>query len=469
MSETNTAKKPSFGYALGTIVAVFAVIMIPALVWGSKIHPLFLLSYLVAFPLCLKLGVPYKKLQEGMVQSCSRAIVPIMILLINGGLVGTWIAAGTVPIIINLGIKLISPRIFLMAAFFLCVMCSLITGTSWGTCGTAGLALAGIGLGMGINPLLTAGAVCSGAFFGDTISPLSDGPNLCSGVTGIDLFVGIKHQAKVTVPSGLICAFLYLIIGLKASGTETDYSMINSISSTLEGHYHMGIVTILPMVIVFAMLATKKPSIPSLLVGAFTGGVIACLIEKQSIASVISYFWGGYTIESGNDMVDTLLNRGGITSMSGTAILFIFAFGLFGILNAAGIVDALVEPLTKRLHSKMSVIGTTVVMSVLGNAIGASSNFAYVFAGNIMAPVYERVGLDKVNLTRALAVGCTSMCTLLPWNMNAVVAAGYLSVTPAQLIPFTFFAYVTPIVLVIVTLFGSDTKYVADEKTGKGE
>lgn len=467
MSEMNNVRKPSFAYALGTIVAVFAVIMIPALVLGSKIHPLFLLSYLVALPLCLRLGVPYKKLQDGMVQSCSRAIVPIMILLINGGLVGTWIAAGTVPIIINLGIKLISPRIFLMAAFLLCVMCSLITGTSWGTCGTAGLALAGIGTGMGINPLLTAGAVCSGAFFGDTISPLSDGPNLCSGVTGIDLFVGIKHQAKVTVPSGIICAILYLIIGMTIGGSETDYTLISSISTTLESHYHMGIITILPMVIVFAMLATKKPSIPSLLTGAFAGGVIACLLEGMSIAEVIASFWGGYSIESGNDMVDTLLNRGGITSMSGTAILFLFAFGLFGILNAAGIVDALVEPLTQRLHSKMSVIGTTVGMSVLGNAIGASSNFAYVFAGNIMAPVYERIGLDKVNLTRALAVGCTAMCTLLPWNMNAVVAAGYLNVTTVQLIPFTFFAYVTPVVLFIVTALGFDTKYVSEEKSGQ--
>ena len=122
------------------------------------------------------------------------------------------------------------------------------------------------------------------------------------------------------------------------------------------------------------------------------------------------------------------------------------------------------EPLTKRLHSKLSVIVTTVLMSVLGNAIGASSNFAYVFAGNIMAPVYDRVGLEKVNLTRALAVGCTAMC--MPWNMNAVVAAGYINVTPAQLIPFSFFAYVTPVVLLVVTLLGFDTKYVG-EKAGK--
>lgn len=450
-----TRKKPTFGYALFTIIAVFSVVMFPALMWGSKIHPLFLLSYLIAVPLCLRLGVPYQELQGGMVQACTRAIVPIMILLINGGLVGTWNAAGTVPLIINLGIKLISPKLFLVAAFFLCVMCSLITGTSWGTCGTAGLALAGIGLGMGINPLMTAGAICSGAFFGDTISPLSDGPNLCSGITGIDLFVGIKHQAKVTVPAGLVCAAIYLAMGLSMDAGAVDYTTVNAISSSLEANFQMGIAAVIPMVIVFGMLAMKKPSIPSLLAGAFAGGVIACLIEGKSIPEVITYFWGGYSIDSGMDMVDTLLNRGGITGMSSTAILFIFAFGLFGVLNAAGIIDALVEPLTRHLQSRLSVVVATLGMSVLGNAIGASSNFAYVFAGNIMAPIYDRTNFDKVNLSRALAVGCTAMCTLLPWNMNAVVAAGYIGVTPAQLILFTFFAFVTPVVLLAVTILGS--------------
>lgn len=463
-NETKERIRPSFGYALFTVVCCFAVIMIPALVWGSKIHPLFLISYLIALPLCLRLRVPFKELQHGMVTACSRAIVPIMILLINGALVGTWNAAGTVPAIIDLGLKIITPKIFLCASFILCVICSMVTGTSWGTCGTAGLALAGIGMGLGINPMLTAGAVCSGAFFGDTISPLSDGPNLCAGITGIDLFKGIKHGMKVVAPSGVICAILYLIIGFNTKSGTVDYESINVLTSAIETHYNLNILVIIPMVIVFGMLAMKLPSIPSLLTGAVSGGILACLLQGKTLAEVITYFWSGFSIETGNELVDKLLNRGGVTSMSNTAILFLFAFGLFGILNAAGIIDALVAPLTKKLHSKMSVIGASVLMSVLGNAIGASSNFAYVFAGNIMAPVYDRVHLKKENLSRALAVGCTSMCTLLPWNMNAVVASGYLNVTPAQLIPFSFFAYVTPIVLFIVTAIGFDTKDMTPEE-----
>ncbi len=456
-------KEPTFGYAFFTVVASFAVVMVPALAWNCKIHPLFLLSYLIALPLCLRLGVPYKELQAGMVQSVNKAIIPIMILLINGGLVGTWNAAGTVPLIVNLGIKMISPSIFLVATFFLCILASLATGTSWGTCGTAGLALAGVGLGMGINPMLTAGAVCSGAFFGDAMSPLSDGPNLCSAITGVDVFVGIKHTLRVTIPSAVICAVLYLVIGLNLETSSVDYGAIHEMSHALEANFHLGFIQVIPMIVVFGMLATKKPSIPSLLTGAFVGGVIACVLEGKPIADVISYFWGGYSIESGNEMVDTLLNRGGITSMTATVTLFIFAFGLFGVLSAAGIIDALVEPLTKRLKSSVSIVMTTVLMSLLGDAIGTSTNCGYVFGGNIMVSVYERAKLEKVNLTRALTVGSTVMGILIPWNMSAIVAAGYLGVTPSQLAPYSFFAWITPVVLLIVTILGFDTKYISKE------
>ena len=157
-----------------------------------------------------------------------------------------------------------------------------------------------------------------------------------------------------------------------------------------------------------------------------------------------------------------------ITAVNGVSFQ-VRAGEIVGLVGESGCGKSVTSLSVMRLHSKLSVIVTTVLMSVLGNAIGASSNFAYVFAGNIMAPVYDRVGLEKVNLTRALAVGCTAMCTLLPWNMNAVVAASYINVTPAQLIPFSFFAYVTPVVLLVVTLLGFDTKYVGEtaEKSAK--
>lgn len=152
-------KKPSFTYALVSMILVFSVIMVPSLAWGSKINALFLISWIVAMGVSLGTGTTYKEIQNGIIENCSKAIVPAMIILCVGALVGTWNASGTVPVIISFGVRSVSPNMFLMTAFILCAVTALITGTSWGTFGTAGLALAGIGISLNINPVITAGAL----------------------------------------------------------------------------------------------------------------------------------------------------------------------------------------------------------------------------------------------------------------------------------------------------------------------
>ena len=455
-------KKPSFGYAVAVMVIVFSVIMIPALLWGSKINALFLIAWIVAMLLCLPTGTTYKELQAGLVANCTKAIVPVMIVLCVGALVGTWNAAGTVPVIISFGVRSVSPQLFLATAFILCTVTALVTGTSWGTFGTAGLALAGIGLSLNVDPVLTAGACCGGAFFGDTISPLSDSPNIAAAVSGVDLFKGIKHQAKVTVPAALLSIALYLVVGLKYREGTVDTTLISDIVTSIDANFKTRFLTLLPMVFVVVLLAMKVPSIPSILGGSIFGGFVACLYQGDSLADVITYFWSGYQLDSGVEFVDKLLNRGGVTSMTSTGVMFFFAFGLFGILNAAGIVDAFVEPVTRRLNSKLSLVGAAVGMSLLGTLVGASMNFAYAFAGSIMAPIYDKRGLQRKNLMRALGVGCTGMAVLVPWSLSTTVAIEFLNVSPMQLVPYNFFLFISPVVLILWTLFGRDTKWLSE-------
>lgn len=455
-------KQPSFAYALLVMVVVFSTIMIPALAWGSKINALFLVSWLVAIIFCLPTGTTYKEMQAGMVGNCAKAVVPAMIILCVGGLVGTWTAAGTVPVIISFGVQAVSPHAFLMTAFILCTVTALVTGTSWGTFGTAGLALAGIGLSLNVDPVMTAGAVCAGAFFGDTISPMSDSPNIASAVSGVDLFAGIKHQAKVTVPSAVICCILYWIVGMRYRGGEVNTDLIHTIVSTVQSNFNTGFLTLLPAIFVVVLLAIKIPSIPALLGGGIFGGLVTCLYQGRTVNEAITYFWSGYTIDTGVEFIDKLLNRGGVTSMTSTAVMFFFAFGLFGILNSAGIVDAVVSPITKRLKSKLSLVIAAMLMSILGTLVGASMNFAYAFAGSIMAPIFEKRGLQKKNLMRALGVGCTAMAVLVPWSLSTAVAIPFLNVTAMQLVPYNFFLFVAPIVLIAWTAIGKDTKWLSE-------
>lgn len=461
MEKTQT-KPPGFWHSLLIMIVVFSVIMVPALMWGARINALFLIAWIVAIIMLISAGFTYKELQDGMVKNCTKAIVPMMIVLCVGALVGTWNAAGTVPAIISFGVRGISPEYFPLTAFLLCAVTSLVTGTSWGTYGTAGLALAGIGMSLNIDPVLTAGAVCSGALFGDTISPLSDSPNIGAAVSGVDLFKGLRHQAKVTIPSALICAVIFLFIGMQYEGGSTNTTLISDIITSIDANFDIGIAALLPIILVIVLLALKVPSIPAILSGAIIGGIVACVFQGHTFSEIITYFWGGYKIDSGVEFVDKLLNRGGVTSMTGTAVMFLFAFGLFGMLNAAGIVYTVVDPITKRLRSKLSIIIATIVMSNFGTLVGASMNFAYAFSGSIMVKIFESRGVQRLSLFRALGVGCTAMTNLVPWSLGSIVAIQFLNVSPMELVPYNFFLMVSPVVLIIWTLVGRDTKMVSE-------
>ncbi|MFP5527204.1 Na+/H+ antiporter NhaC family protein [Peptococcus simiae] len=455
-------KKPSFKYSLLTMVVTFGFIMILALGLGASINALFFIAWLIAVAFGLGTGTSYKELQNGIADNCKKAVVPAMIILSVGALVGTWNAAGTVPMIISFGVKTISPNIFPISAFTLCLVTALATGTSWGTFGTAGVALSAIGLSLGVDPVLTAGAVCSGAFFGDTISPASDSPNLAAAVSGVDLFAGIAYQARVTVPSAMICCIMYYFFGLQYAGGAVDNSMINKIAGAIDGNYNMSFIPLIPAIIVITMLVMKIPSIPSLLCGAVSGGIVAIVYQKQTALDTITFFWKGFSIDTGEEFVNTLLNRGGVMGMASTAIMFFLAFGLFGILNAAGIIDSFVEPFTSKMNSKFSLVVSSMLMGVFGTVVGASMNFSYAFAGSIMQPVFDKKGLDRRALMRALGVGCTALAVLIPWSLSTQVAAPFLDVEPLDLIKYNCFLYVSPVVLVLWTKFGKDTKWKSE-------
>ncbi|MCD8081987.1 MAG: sodium:proton antiporter [Clostridiales bacterium] len=452
-------KTPSFGYALFVTLIAFAVIMIPAVFLGAKTQPLFLISWIVSIPFCMRLGYTYKELQQGMLAYCAKSLVPMTIVLCVGALIGTWNACGTVPMITKLGLMTINPKYFLVISFFICIVFSLFTGTSFGTCGTAGVALMGVGLSMGLNPLVIAAPIIGGAYFGDAISPLSDSTNCAAGSVGVDLFTSIGYQVYTTAPAALISAVIYLIWGMNIDTSGVDLSSIDGVISGIESSYRLGIVTLLPMLVVLVMLLRRIPSIPSILCGSISGLLVAWLYQGQSLKSVILSMWSGYTLESDNSFIATIFSRGGITSMQGTAFLFIFAFGLFGILSTAGIIDKVVEPLMKRVTGRLSGTICTVILGFIANETSASGNFSFVFTGNLMTPIYEKNGLNKWDLTRAMSVGCLLSGLLIPWNSNPLTVTGFLGVDAAEMLPYMFTPIVTCAVLLFYTSTNIDKKF----------
>lgn len=466
MENQSTKHRPSFTYAVVTVLLVFGIIMLPAVFLGARTQPLFLLAWLLAFPLCMKIGYTVKELQTGMMQFMARCLTPMTIVLCVGALVGMWNASGTVAMVTRVCLSFIDPQYFMLMAFLICLAFSLFTGTSFGTAGTAGVALMGVGLSMGMNPVIIASPIIAGAFFGDAFSPLSDSTNVAAGSVDVDLFKSIKYQATITVPSILICAVIYYLWGNSMNSANADISSINSVISGIESHFKLGLVTLVPLAIVLGMLLLKVPSIPSILCGAVSGFLVAWLYQGHTFKNTVAYMWSGFVLNSESTFLTKVFSRGGITSMSGTAYMFIFAFGLFGLLSTAGIIDKVVEPLTKRMKSRLSGTMYAVLLGFISNATSASGNFSFIFTGNLLKPVYEQNGLNKYDLTRAMTVGCLLSGLLIPWNSNPLTVSGFLDVDVMKTIPYMFATFVTFGVLLLVTLTNVDKTF---SKIARGE
>ena len=407
----------------------------------------------------MRLGYSYKELQHGLITYCAKSLVPMTIVLCVGALIGTWNAAGTVPLITKLGLQTINPKYFMVASFLICILFSVCTGTSFGTCGTAGVALMGIGLSMGMDPLIVAAPIIGGAYFGDAFSPLSDSTNVAAGSVGVDLIESIKYQATTTVPSVIVSGIIYFIWGMNLDTSTADLTVIQNVINGIEGSYKLGFVPLLPMLVVLGQLLKKVPSIPSILCGAIAGYLVAWLYQGQSFASVAMSMWSGYKLQSSNAFIAKIFSRGGITSMSGTAFLFIFAFGLFGILSTAGVIDKVVEPLMKKVNGRTSGTLSTVILGFVSNITSASGNFSFIFTGNLMTPVYVRKNLNKWDLTRGMSVGCLLSGLLVPWNSNPLTVCGFLGVDSQAMLRYMFTPIVAFIVLMLVTVTGIDKKF----------
>lgn len=420
-------KMPTFGYALFTMIVCFAFVMIPTIVAGVNIRVMFLLAWLLAYALCMKLGYRFQELQNGMLSFIPKCIMPMLLLLAVGSVVGTWCASGTIAYVMTLGLKIINPQYFLATSFLVCLIFACMAGTSFGTVGTIGVSLMGVAIGMGINELLAASCIISAALIGDGISPMSDTPNVICGSSGVDLIEGIKFQLPLCIPVAVLSLLFYLLLGTTGNVQTADTSSIQELILQVEETFNLGPVCLLPIVLVLVLLVIKFPTIPALILGSVFGGAVAWLVQGESLVSVIGYMYNGFSINSDVELINSLFTRGGIINMVGTALLFIFSFGLFGILNECHILEVLVSPLLAKVKGRFSAYVCTIILGFIA-LFSSSASFSEVFTCNIMKEVYEKKGLDMRDLTRAATVGTFAIQLYVPYVLMVQTVCGYLSV-----------------------------------------
>lgn len=434
--------------------ALLPVVFLVGALWFSVVHyakleltthvPL-ILATVVAGLVAVSEGLSWKDIEEGMAKGITLALRACLILLVIGLLVGTWIQAGIVPSMIYYGLELLSPSVFLVASCLICCVVSLATGSSWSTAATVGIALMGVGAGLGIPKPMIAGAIISGAYFGDKLSPLSDTTNLAPAMAGSNLFDHIRHMLYTTGPSLAVALLLYGLLGM-GHGGNLDTSQIDAILNALDTGYAISPLLLLPPLLIIAMVVMKVPALPALMGGFGLGGLLSIVVQKQSFGQVLAVSYEGVKSATNHELVDQLLSRGGLSSMFSTVALIICALSFGGVMERSGMLATIATGILRLARGVGGLVTATLVTCIGMNVLASDQYLAIVVPGRMYREAYEKKGLAPINLSRALEDSGTLTSVLIPWNTCGAFMIATLGLDPWTYVPFCFLNLLNPLV-----------------------
>ncbi len=410
-----------------------------------------------------QVGLDWKAAEEGIITGIAVGLGPTMILLSVGMLIGTWILSGTVPAMIYYGVEILEPEIFYAASAAICAIVAISIGSSWTVAGTLGIGLMGIAGSFDLSPAITAGAIVSGAYFGDKMSPMSDSTNLAAACTGVDLFDHIRHMMWTTMPSFIIALALFAAMGT-SSGTTPE--QIKELQASLQVEFHLGVHLLAPLLVMLYLVYRRFPAYPSIVISALIGALFALLFQpdtvmrlagdKEGLGSgmlLVKGIWislfQGYSSNSGNEFLDSLLSKGGMSSMLNTVWLIIVALGFGGVLERTGILKYLLDQALRGVRSTGSLVTTTVCTCIGANILTADQFIAVALPGRMYRDEYVRRGLSRLNLSRTLEDSATITSALVPWNTCGAYMSATLGIATFTYAPYAFFNLLCPLIAVI--------------------
>jgi NhaC family Na+:H+ antiporter len=462
-AEPRTASIFDVAITIGTTVALLglSVFMFGSDSSSGANQIALVIGAVIATVVGIKNGHSWTVIESNIVAGISTAMPAILILFSVGSLIGVWMLSGTVPTMIYYGLLLLDASVFYPATCLLCGIVALSIGSSWTVAGTIGVALIGVAGALGLSIEITAGAVISGAYFGDKMSPLSDTTNLAPAVTGIDIFTHIRHMVWTTAPSFLFALAAFALVGW-FQPAETATGGLERTLALLDENFRVGPVMLLPVALVVYMAARQVPAVASILAGAALGAVMALLFQQPVILElagtpqtstatalfkgVWQVLFGGYSAATGNDNLDSLLSRGGMSSMLNTVWLIIAAMCFGSAMEKAGVLERLLNGLMIFARGVGGLIATTVVTGFGVNALAADQYMSIVITGRMFRDEYKRQGLHPKNLARVLEDSGTITSPLVPWNTCGAYMAAALGVPTLAYLPFCFFNLVNPFV-----------------------
>lgn len=451
MSNEKSVRLPSPAEVIFVMFAFVGIMFCFLNIFIFSIQYALFTSWFLIIALGLKLGIPYEEMQKGLIQGIHNGMIATLVMLTVGALIGGWIAGGIVPSIIYYGLSVMNPSIFLFAAFIICVLTSIATGTSFGTAGTAGVAMMGIGHSFGIPLPLVAGAVISGAYVGDKMSPLSDTTVMTASLANVDLVDHIKSMLYVSAPAFVITGALFLLVGFFYVNPNADVSRVNDVMLALKSHFTIEWYLLLPALIVIGLLSMRMPSVPVITFGAVLGALCAWAVQGMDILPAFNTLYIGNAMQSDVDFLNKLLNRGGIESMYGVVVLVIFALGLGGLMERVGVLQAISNIFANWANNAGRLTIFTMLAGFFGNFFGGAAYVSLITACTMTEKNYDKMHIDRRVLSRNTEAGGTVTTPMVPWTDGGVFMATTLGVSTMSYLPFLWYPF---LVIILSIVFG---------------
>lgn len=461
MAELKTRRLPNKLEALLPIITILGLMIANySLGWGQDPHIPVLLAAVVACVVGKLCGCEFKNMLAAAIDSISQSMEAFLILLFVGCLVGSLEWCGTIPALVFYGLKLFTPVIFLPAVCLLCAIVGLSLGSSYTVSATLGIAFMTIGQTMGVNPALIAGAVLSGACTGDKFSPLSDSTNLAAASAQTGLFDHVRAMTMTTFPAFVIALIGFTGVSLVGKGGEYDPEMVNALSDAIEGNFaYMSPVLLLPVLIIIIIAVMKMPAVPGVLLVSAVGCVFAVIFQGASFPDCISMVHYGYSAETGNELADKLLNRGGMDSMLWTINMALIAIGFGGIYSYIGAVESLLGKLIRNVDTPFKMVLATILTAMFCITTMCDQYLGLIVPAAMYKEKYDELGLARNLLSRSMEDGGTLWSPMVPWSSCGAYHANMLGVSTLAYIPFCFTNILNPIISILSVAWGGNILY----------
>ncbi|MBE6233548.1 MAG: sodium:proton antiporter [Bacteroidales bacterium] len=474
----NRGERPSCIVSLIPFVVLVAFLVLvikgfgaDALSGGSQVALMFAAGVTVAISMIFY-RIPWKDFEEAMVENLSSVGTSVIILLLIGAVAGSWMVSGVVPTLIYYGMKVITPSVFLFATCAISAVVAVMTGSSWTTIATIGVALIGIGTAQGYDPGWTAGAIISGAYFGDKVSPLSDTTVLASSSAGTPLFTHIRFMMITTIPSFLISLVVFLVVSLLHK--SPDVAMTADYSRDLADTFNISPWLLLVPVLTGLLIARKVPAIITLFAASVIAGVFGLIFQPHILTEVatgapsagdsltfmegfkglLQSYYGATSIDTGNAALNELVTTRGITGMLNTVFLIIAASTFGGAMVGSGMLQSLTEALVRFVRRRVTMVTATVGTGIFANMITGDQYLSILLTSSLYKKLYHERGYESRLLSRSVEDSATVVSVLIPWNSCGMTQATVLKVSTMTYLPYCIFNIISPLMSIIVAAIG---------------